>query len=94
MTAGLAGRVAQRLAELTPEGQPVLLAVSGGPDSRAMLDLLHATVPIHRRPLLVGHVDHGIHPDSAVGRSRRRRRRRAPWTPLPGGHSGTRGRGE
>jgi len=43
----------------------VLVAVSGGPDSLALLHLLHDTRTSHRLELLVAHVDHGIHPDSA-----------------------------
>jgi tRNA(Ile)-lysidine synthase len=41
-----------------------LLAVSGGPDSVAMLDLLHHVGPSRALSLLVVHVDHGIHPES------------------------------
>jgi tRNA(Ile)-lysidine synthase len=43
----------------------VLVAVSGGPDSVTLLDLLVRTKPEHRLDLVVGHVDHGIHPESA-----------------------------
>ena len=42
-----------------------LVAVSGGPDSVALLDLLHATLDVHQLDLVVGHFDHGIHPASA-----------------------------
>jgi tRNA(Ile)-lysidine synthase len=48
---------------LPPGG--ALVAVSGGPDSAALLDLLHRTGDLHRLDLTVAHVDHGIHPDSA-----------------------------
>ncbi|MBI3982404.1 MAG: tRNA lysidine(34) synthetase TilS, partial [Gemmatimonadetes bacterium] len=41
-----------------------LLAVSGGPDSIALLDLMYCCAPELRLELLVGHVDHGIAPDS------------------------------
>lgn len=41
-----------------------LLAVSGGPDSVALLDLLVRSRDVHGLGLVVGHVDHGIHPDS------------------------------
>ena len=42
----------------------VLVAVSGGPDSLALLHLMHATGAHHRLDLVVAHADHGIHPDS------------------------------
>lgn len=43
----------------------LLVAVSGGPDSLALLRLLHETWHAHRMALVVAHVDHGIHPASA-----------------------------
>ncbi|HEU5171174.1 MAG TPA: tRNA lysidine(34) synthetase TilS [Gemmatimonadales bacterium] len=43
----------------------VLVAVSGGPDSIALLDLLASCRDALALELAVGHVDHGIHPDSA-----------------------------
>jgi tRNA(Ile)-lysidine synthase len=42
-----------------------LVAVSGGPDSVALLDLLTRSADIHGLTLIVAHADHGIHPDSA-----------------------------
>ncbi|MGZ8391972.1 MAG: tRNA lysidine(34) synthetase TilS [Gemmatimonadales bacterium] len=42
----------------------VLVAVSGGPDSVALLDLLVQTRDTHGLELAVAHLDHGIHPDS------------------------------
>jgi tRNA(Ile)-lysidine synthase len=42
-----------------------LVAVSGGPDSVALLDLLHRTRDLHQLELVVAHFDHGIHPASA-----------------------------
>jgi tRNA(Ile)-lysidine synthase len=42
-----------------------LVAVSGGPDSVALLDLLVQTQEYHRWRLVVAHLDHGIHADSA-----------------------------
>jgi tRNA(Ile)-lysidine synthase len=41
-----------------------LVAVSGGPDSTVLLDLLARTRDTHGMSLVVGHVDHGIHPSS------------------------------
>lgn len=50
---------------LFPESGTALLAVSGGPDSVALLDLMHKVAPaLDLRPALA-HVDHGIAPDSA-----------------------------
>ena len=47
---------------LPPGG--ALVAVSGGPDSVALLDLLARTRTAHRQELTVAHFDHGIHPAS------------------------------
>ena len=47
-----------------PPGR-VLVAVSGGADSMALLYLLAATAEDLDLELVVGHADHGIHPDSA-----------------------------
>ena len=47
-----------------PAGR-ALVAVSGGPDSAALLDLLHRTRELHQLDLVVAHFDHGIHPASA-----------------------------
>lgn len=50
-------------------GLPVgraLVAVSGGPDSITLLDLLVRSQDIHGLDLVVAHVDHGIHPDSPL----------------------------
>ena len=44
---------------------PLLVAVSGGADSMALLDLLTRLPCLSDHPLVVAHVDHGIHPDSA-----------------------------
>lgn len=43
----------------------LLVAVSGGPDSVALLDLLAGAREALGLELTVAHVDHGIHPDSA-----------------------------
>ena len=48
---------------LQPGG--ALVAVSGGPDSLALLDLLVRSRDAHGQDLVVAHVDHGIHPASA-----------------------------
>lgn len=47
-----------------PPGR-VLVAVSGGPDSLALLHLLHSAAADLGLGIVVGHTDHGIHPDSA-----------------------------
>ena len=47
-----------------PRGR-ALVAVSGGPDSVALLDLLVRSRDTHGSELVVAHVDHGIHPDSS-----------------------------
>jgi tRNA(Ile)-lysidine synthase len=41
-----------------------LVAVSAGPDSVVLLDLLVRTRDVHHLELVVAHLDHGIHPDS------------------------------
>lgn len=60
----LAQRVAERLDRLLPSDARCLVAVSGGPDSLALLDLV-ASRP-GERTLIVGHVDHGIDPATAA----------------------------
>lgn len=62
----LVAEVADRLVALTEEGECCLLAVSGGPDSLALLDLLHRGASLHHRRLVVGHVDHGVAAESAA----------------------------
>ena len=44
----------------------LLVAVSGGTDSLALLYLLHETLAVHRLELVVAHADHGIHPESGA----------------------------
>ncbi len=61
MTDTLVRKVADRLAELAPDDGPVLLAISGGADSIAMLHLLAESTTV---PLIAAHVDHGIDPES------------------------------
>src|SRR5690349_12591874 len=49
---------------------PVVVAVSGGADSVALLDLLHGVAPDLGLSLVVAHADHGIQSDSrTVGRA-------------------------
>ncbi|MCG7394312.1 tRNA lysidine(34) synthetase TilS [Microvirga sp. ACRRW] len=43
----------------------ILAAVSGGPDSMAMMHLLARWAPAHRPPILVATVDHGLRPEAA-----------------------------
>lgn len=47
-------------------GETLVVAVSGGADSVALLHLLHAIAPAWRLALHVVHVDHGLRPDSAA----------------------------
>ncbi|MFI5279415.1 MAG: tRNA lysidine(34) synthetase TilS [Gemmatimonadales bacterium] len=63
----LAERLAAHLAETGLLEGPglALLAVSGGPDSMALLDLLAGMAPSLSLQLLVVHADHGIHQESA-----------------------------
>lgn len=62
----LVAEVADRLTALTADGESCLVAVSGGPDSIGLLDLLHRGAALHRRTLAVGHVDHGIAKESTT----------------------------
>lgn len=59
--AGLQARFAEALARLNPGGGRLGLAVSGGPDSMAMLLLAHAVIP---GGFAVGTVDHGLRPEA------------------------------
>ena len=52
--------------QLLPQGRPLLLAVSGGQDSMALLVLLQNLQRLHHWPLSLWHGDHGWHPGSAV----------------------------
>ena len=58
---GLVARFKQALDRLWPEGGNLGLAVSGGPDSMAMLLLAHAAVP---GKFEVATVDHGLRPEA------------------------------
>ena len=65
---GLAGRLEETLRRhaMLAGGETVLVAVSGGADSVALLHLLHALAPSWRLTLHVLHVDHGLRPESAA----------------------------
>lgn len=65
LSAGLLGRFAADLAALWPQDErsgPLGLAVSGGPDSLALLLLAHQAMPGH---IAVASVDHGLRPEAA-----------------------------
>lgn len=66
MTSSFEDRFAGHLAGLGLGDQVGLVAVSGGPDSLALLHLLVRHRGAHPLRLVVGHADHGIHPDSAA----------------------------
>jgi tRNA(Ile)-lysidine synthase len=68
----LPSRLARHIARARLFRQPgaAVVAVSGGGDSVALLDLLHALAPACGLELVIAHADHGIAPDSrAVGQS-------------------------
>ncbi len=50
---------------LIPSGSTVLVAVSGGPDSTALLHILASLRPVLNCSLVCAHVDHGLRPDEA-----------------------------
>ena len=62
----LVGATADAMVAHTPPGATVLVAVSGGPDSLALAELLYRARTRHGRALMIGHVDHGIAPESAT----------------------------
>jgi tRNA(Ile)-lysidine synthase len=66
--ASLLSRLRNHLARtpVFPVPGTVVVAVSGGPDSVALLDLLQQLAPEAGLTLVVAHADHGIHPESAV----------------------------
>jgi tRNA(Ile)-lysidine synthase len=64
-----------RLAELVADGadalevgsgHSIVLAVSGGPDSMALLQGAHAIAPERGWHLVVAHLDHGLRPESSA----------------------------
>ena len=61
--AELVERFRERLDRLAPEGASVGLAVSGGPDSMAMLLLAHAAIPGRFE---IASVDHGLRPEATA----------------------------
>src|SRR5207247_5036627 len=72
MASPLAVRVRRhvRRVRLFPKAGTAIVAVSGGADSVALLDLLHDLVPQLGITLVVAHADHGIQSDSrTVGQS-------------------------
>lgn len=64
LTSRVFARLDARLSHLGPE--PVALALSGGGDSMALLDLAVAWAKARRRRLLALTVDHNLNPDSAA----------------------------
>jgi tRNA(Ile)-lysidine synthetase, N-terminal domain/tRNA(Ile)-lysidine synthetase, C-terminal domain len=62
----LPDRLVAALAALDLLDGTVVTAVSGGPDSVALLDLLIRSRPSHRLQIIVAHADHGIHPESGA----------------------------
>lgn len=66
MSTSLVERFAHTLEALQPGPGRALVAVSGGLDSVVLLDLLVQTRVHHGLELIVAHVDHGIHPESAL----------------------------
>jgi len=60
----LTERFSEHLASLQLPPCRALVAVSGGPDSVTLLDLLVSTASVHGMELWVAHADHGIHPES------------------------------
>jgi tRNA(Ile)-lysidine synthase len=77
----LSAEFARHLASLALGRERAIVAVSGGPDSVALLDLLVEARSTHALELTVAHVDHGIHPES--GEVARRVREAAAELGLP-----------
>jgi tRNA(Ile)-lysidine synthase len=60
--------IAIRLHRILEPGERVVVAVSGGPDSLALLSLLREIIPALPLHLTVAHFDHGWRPDSELDR--------------------------
>ena len=63
----LVERVGAELARHVPRVRALELALSGGVDSIALLELLAALAPRHRLALDCLHVNHGISPNATSG---------------------------
>ena len=83
----LIARFAGDLARIWPEGDKLGLAVSGGPDSLALLLLAEAVMPGR---VEVATVDHGLRPEST---SEAANPREARSSPAGGGRTSVRGCG-
>jgi len=81
----LVERFRRHLATLPIPAGPALVAVSGGSDSVALLDLLLCTAESHRRDLVVVHYDHGIQAESALVAARVRELADTRGIPFEGG---------
>lgn len=51
--------------DMLASGESILVGVSGGPDSTALLHILHTVAPCYRLKLAVAHFNHGIRPGAA-----------------------------
>ena len=56
---------AVRRERLIPDGAAVLIALSGGADSMALLHAMRALAPAHGWRLVAAHVNHGLRGDEA-----------------------------
>ncbi len=55
--------------DLLHDGDRVVIAVSGGPDSLCLLDVLHSLAARHGLALSVAHLNHGLRPEAAADAS-------------------------
>lgn len=65
MTLGDAALLAALATDTDPATQPVAVAVSGGGDSMALLDMTIRLQPRHGRPIMAVTLDHGLRPEAA-----------------------------